>query len=182
METKGIITVVVTVTVAVIVLAGILMPVLTDATKTEDKYTNEGYYGMTYTETEDITLEWDHTKPNIATVNGVDMNLPTDADVSLTICCGDTWLMRYLGDKIEFYTNATTHIDASVTAGTDGTLAASEGSYTFTTTADSNNTRTGTYTYLYCVDNDGQYVMKHSGDSAYVNGDSIIYGQGRTYV
>ena len=68
METKGIITVAVTVTVAVIVLAGILMPVLTDATKTEETFTNKGYYRMShYDSTTDHTFAWDYQTPNVVT-------------------------------------------------------------------------------------------------------------------
>ena len=167
--------------VAITVIAAVLMPVLADATKTENTFTNEGYYDMQYTESDAVNIAWDHTKPHQVTINNVDVQLPENPSVSLTIVCGDGWLIRYTGSAFQMYLNASSNRSASVADETDATFVAYGGTAVFTSTADSNNTATVFYTFMYYIDSTGPYVMKISDGAAYVKSDSLMYGQGRTY-
>lgn len=165
------------------VMFGALIPVFGDVTATEDTFTNTGYYRMSYVETDtDITITWDHTKPHEIVVNSDIVKLPDNPDVTLSIVMNDTWIVRYTGDALQMYLNASSHRDASVSAGTDAEITLSGGTVNWVSTADENNTATTTYTYVYYATNDGPYIMKSALDSAYLKGDSLIYGHGRSYV
>ena len=145
-------------------------------------FTNDGYYNVTYTETEEVTISWDHTKPKIITVDDTDIDL-TGITVDLTIVAGDDWLVRYKSAGIvTFWPASGNTVEANVTAGTDMTIVASEGTATITTTAGSNNTASPTYTGLYTISENGDYVMKKSDAPAYLKGDSSILAIGITNI
>lgn len=192
MESKGIITVAVTVTVAVIVLAGILMPVLDDATTTEDKFTNDGVlYARTLDADSECIISFDHTTPTIVTIDDVDIDmieLTTALNTQqITIAFSDDWFIRCLynaGNKaIVVYKCGTSSAQAiggaSESNGNDMTVTISSGAATITY---------GETTLNYNIDADGMvlsskkadYIIKSSTDEVYVNSDSIVYGAGRT--
>ena len=168
--------------VSLVVLAAVLVPILDDATTVNEMFTNVGYYDMSYTEDDAVSVAWDHTAPHQVTVNNEIVALPESPQNALTIVCGDGWLIRYTGTAFQLYLNASSNRSASVNDGTDATFVASGGSATFTSTAESNNTATVSYTSMYYVNSDGIYVMKQSDKPAYVKGDSLMYGQGRSYL
>lgn len=174
----------ITAVVVVIVLAGVLMPVLNDATDTDTTFKNAGYYDLFYTQTDDVTLEWDYTNPSVVTVNGDAISLPTPSrQYPKTIMCGDDWVLRLSASvdgnaTLDFYT-PTTSGGAGVTNTTSASVVASNGTATFTNTA--SVTRTASYTYLYCISADGDILMKDLASPSYVLGSSEIYGMGLTF-
>lgn len=179
----------ITAVVVVIVLAGVLMPVLDDATATTDKFTNDGSFELTYNQPDEITLVWDHTNPGSITVNDESITMPTlNNGESRTVLCGDDWLVRFGygtslgGNYIQWYPSVGASILASVANGYDLTVTCSDGTVTVSDTASTPNTSTQSYSYFYCVADDGDYVMKNGADAVYVTGDTTVYAMGLTNV
>lgn len=173
----NILTLAITLTIGVILAGSLLMPVISDATTTHVTFENAGYFDMKYTETESVSLSWDHTDPHNITINGEVVALEESPAAPRTIICGDSWFVRYGGDSLAWYASSGSAAGASVAGETDATLTAANGSVSFT---GGTTTRTGTYTYLYVVAEDGEFVMKTANDKAYLNGDSTIYAMGLT--
>lgn len=173
---------VITLVVGIILAGSVLMPVLNDATETERTFLNKGYYEMTYTEADDVSLTWDSADPHKVTVNDAVIDLPATADLPgpINIICGDDWFIRYTGAGLQFYPSTGSSVNAG--NGVDMTVTASEGTVTITTNADPAVTKTAYYTFLYVVSENGAYVMKNTNDVAYVHEDSEIYGIGRSTV
>lgn len=189
METKKIVMGVISVAVAIIVLMS-MIPIFTDAGASEDTYTNEGMlYATPLNDESEYTIEWKYETPTTLTVNEDVFDLT--AILSGTVYQGftflftDEWMLRYQADSssillIKVNEAATTVDTASVSTEKDLTVSISEGAAAITI---------GTTTYDYVVDSDGliitndedaEYVLKTSTDKAYVLGDSMIYGAGRT--
>ena len=168
----------VAVLVSLVVLAGVLMPVLDDATATTDTFTNEGYFNVRYSPTTDVSLSWDHTDPKKVTVDGDVYDL-SNISVDCTLVCGDNWIIRYRGsnDSMAYWGSSGAAIVASASAGTDFTATCSGGSLSISA---GTSTATDSYTDLYCIDSDGSFVMKKTDTSAYLNGDSPFYAIGVT--
>ena len=182
MEKTNLLTLVVTLTVGIILAGSLLMPVISDATTTEKTFLNKGYYEMTYTEADDVSMTWDSTDPHKVTVNDVVIDLPATADLPgpINIICGDDWFIRYTGTGLQFYPSTGSSVNAG--SGVDMTVTASEGTVTITTNAVPAVTKTAYYTFLYVVSENGAYVMKNTNEAAYVHKDSEIYGIGRSTV
>lgn len=175
--------------VVALVLAGAVLPVFAETTSATDTFKNVGYYDLTYSETDNTTLIWDHTKPNELSVNGVAVVMPTLTNgESRTVMCGDNWLIRMGygvslgGYYIQWYPAVGSSILASQNNGLDLTVICSDNVVSVTDTDTTPHTATGAYTYTYCVSNDGAFVMKKATDSAYMVGDSPIYAMGLTNV
>ena len=178
----NILTLAITLTVGIILAGSLLMPVISDATTTEKTFLNKGYYEMTYTEADDVSMTWDSTDPHKVTVNDVVIDLPATADLPgpINIICGDDWFIRYTGTGLQFYPSTGSSVNAG--SGVDMTVTASEGTVTITTNAEPAVTKTAYYTFLYVVSENGAYVMKNTNEAAYVHKDSEIYGIGRSTV
>lgn len=175
--------------IGIVVLASVLMPILDDATATTDKFTNDGNYEITYTQTDNITLIWDHTSPSSVSINGESITTPTLSNgEQRTILCGDDWIIRLGygtslgGYYIQWYPSSGASILASQANELDLTVTCASGSVSVTDTASTPNTATGTYTYLYCIADDGAFVMKNATDSVYMLADSEFYAMGLTNV
>ena len=186
MEMK-IIGVTITVFVSLVVLAAVLMPVLDDSTATEDTYTNEGWFRMSqYDATTNHVISWTYEKPNVITVDGEDVVIGYNVkDGSCTVVANSIWLLRYKVDS-----NGNTE-NVGFLYGTSGTKLATVADHqtaTLTLTAGSasvsvgNYTGTHSYDVVYVPDTDGDYTMKKSDETAYINGDSPIYGFGLTRI
>lgn len=189
MNTKSIVAIAIAIAVGAITLSTVLVPAISMGTNTEDTFKNVGSFDMTYSQTENVTLMWDHTAPGKITVNDVAITMPTLANgESRTVLCGDDWLIRFGygtslgGNYIQWYASSGSNIIGSVNNGYDFTATCTNGTVTITDTASTPNTATGSYTYLYCVANDGDYIMKNANESAYMVGDSPIYAMGLTNV
>ncbi len=184
MEKMNALTLIITLVVGVILTGALLGPVISDATKTEETFKNEGYYTMTYSEADALTFSWDCTAPNVATINGNEVPLITPPQYTpVNVVCGDDWFLRWTGDTMQFYSVAGGNnpaLSASVASETSLTLVASSGSATIQNTAATPVSQTVDYTFMYVVDPNGSLVMKDSAKSVYLLGDSEIYAIGRT--
>ena len=176
--------------IVVVVLGAVLMPVLDDATTTEDKFTNEGYFKVsTYdiSSSDTLLIKWDHTAPNQMTVNGEVVALPTATDsVTYTVVgTSDNTLLRYQNNPsstvMQAYGGA--NWSCSTTNGYDMTFSITGSTATITSTQNVNSPTTLTLTgTVYYANVTGDYVMKKSNVSAYLNGDSDVYGIGTSVI
>lgn len=190
METNKLIAGIVAAAIAVIVLAGVLMPALSNATTTEDKFTNDGgfYFMEKITDETDYRFIWDHTKPTIATVNGEEVTLEKGTTV---ISNGGTFLIRYGQDGTGYYLQSVPGSTLNVIAYSAGTNAAdlditvSSGTISVKKTLVSDSsvtTVTSTCDNGFGVAASGNYVLKKPTQTAYMNGDSEIYAMGLTTI
>ena len=167
------------------------MPVLDDATATEDTFTNEGYYFMDKISANDTTehrIEWSSSSASTITVDGKDVDVSKwglSGFASVSIFATETDIVRVgvsnTGASITWiqirgstvaYAGASASFDATISAGTASIHLDSELS-----------NRSLTYTDAYMIKADaGSYVMKKSNESAYMNADSEIYSLGYTTI
>lgn len=183
MNTGQLATILVSVLVCGVLIAGML-PIFGDVSASEDTFENKGLTKMMLIdESTDVTVFWDHTDPANITVGDKKVPVPQSSRYPISIICSDEWGLRYLVQSEQtlltlFDTSASTLFNASTgEEGNDMTVTISNGVATFdngTTTKDES------FTTGYCISDVGDYVMKSSSDSSYLNGDSIIFGTGRT--
>lgn len=177
METNKLIAGIVAAAIAIIVLAGVLMPALSNATKTTDTLTNEGYFNVSLIdENTDVTITWDHTDPKKITIgtNAIDLsNVPVS--LPITLVGTDKAIVRY-----EDHSNGNTYIYYNGNGGQkvinssgseDATIVLTDTSFsgTFGTTE-----RTATITNGIYADPNGTYIMKDKDVPCYLKDDSII--------
>lgn len=172
--------------VVVILIAGVLMPALSNATSTDDTFTNDGYFRMSRIDdtAENITVVWDHTKPHTFTVNSTDYEISTIGR-AISMVFGDDWIIRYNDSTtnvtvqgFHMATNSFAGPSASVNNGKDMTITLSQGTMTMTNGTD---TRTMSYTDGFYIDPNGSYIMRNNADDgAYVKGSDIVEGRGDT--
>lgn len=181
MDAKTIAVSVVSIAIACLFAVALLIPVIAESTAETDTFKNVGYYNMSYKETDSVSLFWDHTKPSVVTVNDVEYTFSNVDQNRITIVCGDDWVVRFQTSINDIsYWSPTKSIYGSIQNGVDLSLTASEGSVSVSNTASTPVTDTTTYTTLYCIDKDGDYVMKKANENVYLNGDSTIYALGTT--
>ena len=188
MENKFI-ALVVGLTVGVIMLSGFLWPVVADATATEHTFINDGMFNAkTIDETTEMTLTFDPmTDPNIITVDGVDIDMSNTPDTygSVTVVFTDDWFARYVvsNGALAIYKCGTSSSSAiggaSVSNEQTLSMIISSGSATITFGETTLNYSVAGDGLAICP-NKGDYVIKTATDTAYVNGDSTVYGVGRT--
>ena len=189
MEGNKLLTLLVTITVGIIFIGALLAPVIEDNSETEKKYTNDGFFNATYLNDKSTdVLSYDYTNPTILTINGndVDMSSIDSSYSSVTVAFSDKWFVRYVitTNTIYLYETDTVTSPATFTIAPEDeknvTLTCSNGTATFVVGED---------TYTKTISGDGliisssekaEYVMKKSATAAYVNGDSLVYGAGRT--
>lgn len=76
MESKNLLTLIITLVVGIILAGSLLMPVLNDATETEKTYTNSGYWYMSSDDSEPHTFEF--VSGNTWIIDGVEYNTGTE--------------------------------------------------------------------------------------------------------
>lgn len=174
MESKNLLTLAITLTVGIILAGSLLMPVISDATKTTGILNNAtgsqlGYLIEIDDESE-YTMTWDVTTPDVVEVNGENVTLYAGT----VICGGDPdFIIRY-------YSGSTKYIqgrDGTTNFTANSTLDISIASGTITIEADEN-----TYTYSitkgFALAKSGEYVMKSSAQAAYMLADSEFNAYG----
>lgn len=190
MNAKSIAMGVVAMVVATVLVVTCAVPIISDSVKTEDTFTNEGYFRMakiSATDESTYTISWDATTPNIITINDTDIDITTwgsAGDVAYSIFATESDIFRMgvanngynvswiqLRGSTYAYVGATSNFDATIESGTatievDSTVS----SYTLA------------YTDAYVIDPSGNYTMKKSNVSSYLLDDSTIYGMGITGV
>lgn len=184
METKKIVMGVISIAVAIIVLMS-MIPIFTDAGASEDTFTNEGYFRMAkYTSEDTFVASWDYENPNQITINGVVEQLPTSMNVlGTSIILGDNYYLRYVprDSAVTLYYDGVGNMTASPETSTGMTIELGEESIVFQLTGGASTSRSvTTLTDFYAVNSTGSFVMKDAEKPAYLNGDTEIYGCGRT--
>ena len=173
--------------IGIIVLGGVLMPILDDATATTDTFTNDGYARMSETDEETVITWTPSVDRTIINVNGEPYSLsvfPKTFNTSYSIAFADDFILRVYMDGV-----GPSNIQIWQSGYRNG--ASSSSSYTATFTISSStlsynsgapDATTSTYTHsggYFCVDPNGDYIMKPQGSAAYVLEDSsVIYAGG----
>lgn len=187
METKKMVMGVISVAVAIIVLMS-MIPIFTDAGASEDTFTNVGVFNAKSMDaTSSHTLTYDYTTPTILTVDDADIDMSNTplTYASVSVAFSNDWFLRYIlsNNSLILYKCGTN------SAAAIKTIAPSDEANVSVTISDGSATIVmGESTYSYTVDGAGMiitsdvgdYVVKKSTDKAYVNGDSVVYGIGRT--
>lgn len=174
----------ITLVVGIILAGSVLMPVISDATKTTETYTNDGYYRMThYDATSDHTMFWTYEKPDTVTIDNEDVKLtyPTVAGSSVTVIADTDWIFRlYVGPSgpafIDYIPSTGGVTRATVADSMTLTVTLTSGS--MSASFSDGTTKTGTYTDIWLPSNNGDLTMKKADKTAYVLGDSEIVGYG----
>lgn len=167
--------------IAVIVLAGVLMPALSNATTTETTFKNEGYgrySDIGSSADNEITISWDHTDPTVFIVDGVEIkyDMPSNlggisvvfgTDFSVRLIYGSNgYGVQYIGPSNSDY------LLTSEQNGLDMTISLNQGTITLTDTNTTPTVKTLSYTTAYYPNPNGQYSMKDSSEAAYLLKDS----------
>lgn len=187
MDPKRIVMLVVGASVMVLIFSAILVPIINDATKTDETFTNDGYFrysSIESTATDELTIKWEYTNPEYITVGTDTVKTSGFASTWGSVIFGDDWTIRYnYSDNTEIqYLGPTTddYILASVSTERDLTITLSGGTATI---SNGTVTLTAPYTVAYYPDNNGSMIMKKSNEVAYLLKDSsIVIANGSTYV
>lgn len=160
-----------------------VMPLAADYSEAKT-FTNEGYLRFTeIDDTESYVMSWDVATFEKATVNGEDYTIYPDIsnrinNVSIFMI-PNVGIIRFNTTGGGFASNQVVGLGAlNVNAGFEISL--NEGTYTITN--DQNSTLTGSYTTAYCLDPEGEYVLKLPSENAFVTDNSKVFGMGVTNV
>lgn len=176
-----------TLVVGVILAGALLMPVINDTTATERTFKNLGYYSLDVAKADPadtITIEFDHTKPLVLTVNGEEISMPKQI---VTFVGSNDIMVRYFYNNdtrvsVHAYIGSTNNgVYADSWNDQDMTITISEGTVT---ASNGSTTRQSTPTSdIYCISAEsGEYVMKPYDQTAKLKGDSKFIAIGRTAV
>lgn len=182
MEVKKLTIAVLSLTIAALIAVTVLIPVVSDVTSTTDTFTNDGLYLMdtiSSTDTDTVTLTWDHTKPKEITVNSITVSLakiPDTWGITVPLIQTNSWFILYnkqTPTNIQLYTSTGWTKQASTSDNTDLSISMASGtaSMTFGATSTSYN-----YTDGYYVSSTGSYTMMGANDYAYVLTTSAMAG------
>ena len=187
MEKKDLIIGVVGLTVCVIVAATVLMPILSDATKTTDTYTNEGYFRASqYDTTTNHTLTWSYESPNVVVVDGADVTLDYHVkNGGVTVVADTNWIVRMFTDSNGDVANLALLLSSGgttlATVANSDTVSMSFESGTMSCTFGATS-KTAPYTDLYLPSTNGAFIMKNADIDAYINSDSTVVAYGLSRV
>lgn len=182
MNTKPIVAVAIALTVGIVTFSGVLIPAIESGVNTEDTFTNTGLiYASELNEDTTMSMSWDHTKPNILTVDGEDMVIPS-ATWPVSVAFSESWVIRVFPESNGYIqlvdaTSGYPTLAATVSQGSDMSIEINSGTLSATvgTTTKTNQITTGLV-----IDDNGNYVLKKSTDSAYILSNSIVYCAGYT--
>lgn len=176
METKNLVSMVLAITVGIICIGSVMVPVISDATKTVETLDNTadalGYLISIDSETDDYTLTWDVDDPDVVLVNGEEVSLYAG-----TILCGSPdFLIRYYSGSTDYLQGRTSDSADNFTASSSLSMTVSSG--TITIVSDESTTKTYSITSGFAISSDGDYVMKAPTQEAYMKLDSELYAFG----
>ena len=192
MEKMNALTLIITLVVGVILTGALLGPVINDATKTTETFTNTGYLRLGEISSEDpdtYTITWTYENPHQFIVNDEIYTMPdgntTGSVFPYTMFATDGWGLRYTqtggnvdlnlygsGENSQLLWYATTTDTNTVTITING------GTASFVKNGGSAVNMT--YTNMFIPDNDGEFILKKGNSPAYLNSESVIYSTGRT--
>ena len=171
------------ITIAVIVCAVVLIPVVQESTEITTTFTNDGYFRMTHYGTDtDITITWSSDKPKTFVVNDEEITINYDVSGgSVTVIADTNFLVRFNESSKSLTWVGTS--GGSYGANESATFTFLEGTVNATLIANGNTqTRTTTYTDVYVPSLNGSFVMKKYDKPSYLNADSEIFAYGLSRV
>lgn len=189
MNAKSITIGVVAMVVATVIVVTCAVPIISDSVKTEDTYTNEGFFYANYlTSASTDTLTWKYTNPTVLTVNDVDVDTSQwdSSYQNVTVAFSNKWFIRFALDTTVIYLY---DVDTALSSSTDYCSVANEKNFSMVCESGTATITMGEEVYTETITGDGliitgeskgAYVMKKSSTNAYVLGDSLVYGSGRT--
>lgn len=182
MEIKELTAVLVVAMVGCILVAGFI-PVVGESVSATTTFKNDGYYSMDkVNNTANIVITWDHTDPNVITIDDktLDVSFATSG-LAYTVVGGEDLAVRYVksGTTTYFQGLGSTYFNGG--ANQDITITVANGEVVCKSNRSDIPDYTVTYTFdnsVYVANPNGtgnySYVMKDSTKSAYINGDSIM--------
>lgn len=166
---------IVTLVIGFIMVTAAVMPLAADYSEAKT-FTNEGYYNIAYTESEELTVQWDPAAPGTLVINSESYTVPSGLPSGVSIVCADDWIIRYTANSVILFSSD--YREATTSNGDKFQLTASGGTATVEFIGDSTTTYTKSYTFIYHISTTGDYVMKKSNDPVYLNGNSTVYAMG----
>lgn len=170
METKNVLSGIVSLTVVVICVAVIMMPVLADYTSTTRTYTNEGSYFIA-PDGEDHTIVFG---ADAATVDGTTVEYPegfgTGTSKSTTVAFGEDWVLRLVNGYTRLQLAGPPHAYDAESLSSDGITASITGTTLDVTINSTDYTLTDCQYYLAA---EGEHVLCYN---PYVKEDTQIVG------
>lgn len=172
--------------VGVLLIGSLLVPTITDATATEETFTNTGYYRMAST-TDEMVIRWTPSEdPFTINVNNVDISIESlkqYAYSSYSMAFSDDFIVRYYyetpttqsiqlwNDNFRAGINTSSTYTAIITINSEGV--------SYTTTNPEQSTISLSHSGDYFIINpDGDYIMKYRDESAYLLKDTTIFYAG----
>lgn len=177
------------ITIAVIVCAVVLIPVVQESTQTHDTFTNNGFYTMDKVDdTSSHVITWDLNTPRKIVIDDTEfaLSMPSgsytlygseDVIFRLTIA---SWRVYLQVLSQSFYENRISQ-DASPTNGIVE-ISINDGTVTYTYSVDSTEKTFDVSDDSFVINpvGTGEYTMKNSSESAYVLDDSFVILAGST--
>lgn len=177
MDLKTLPVVIITLLVAVILTAVVLVPVVNDAVSGEHTYRNEGYFHLQKYE-DDFTFSWNYATPSVFTINGETVTYDnTDGSLKM-IVLGKAFKITISNDNTLTFFGGGAYVSGNATY---PEVTASLSSGTFSITNGTNSKNITSVTEVYSIAKDGPYVMKKYNVSAYLEDDSEIYATDQNF-
>lgn len=174
----------ISITIAVIMIAGALLPVIFSSTAEADTYTNDGLFKMGHTDTDIPRIDWSADKPYIITVksiNRIDMS-NLEVGVRYTIFASSIFAIDYMimsnesvqiygySDSAYFTLSSTDSESWLVLQSYQGAVSAIYRTNGENVTVNYTQTPEG----YYYISHDGNLVLKNSNESCFLSKDSEI--------
>lgn len=162
------------------VIFSAMLPIMGEVTSAETTFTNDGYFRMDKITDGNFTFLWEYDHPSTFTVNGNSTEFTNDTSLEISVVCSESFYLRIRANNLSFIYN-----------GPGGNMVAdATGEYIQISLVENVGTVTdGTNTInltnigdIYHISDTGDYSMKKSNESAYMNGDSQIFNRGMTKV
>lgn len=181
METNKLISGIVAAAIAIIALAWVLMPVLTDATTTHETFTNEGVFYVEVDPTDTYTIKYDRSvESGVVYINNKAMDVPFTTgytimalDQSVLRLQSNDTTIQYKGNGS--YLTGIVSLDITVSNGSV------TGTYETFTTQSPRDWPETTYTECHIASPDKEnYIMTEYNTVVKLKGDSDIFAFGQT--
>lgn len=176
MSSEKLVAGIVTVAIAIILVAGCLIPVISESTEKEDKFTNTGMYTLDKLSVDSTySLFWDHTKPAEVVIGTKTIDMSSLGYGTFMMIGCENFALRYFSinggaSGIQIYGD-NQNFSAATSNNKDMTISISSG----TMTANNGTEKTydlGSHTYAYNAAGTGTYVLKNSATDVYAVDDS----------
>ena len=165
----------ISVAIALVLVIGCAVPIISDSVATDDTYKNEGIKLSKVGTDSSHTIEWDHTDPNVITIDDTSIEMSSTANPRGFVFGSENFYLKWysLGDTkigVQFF-SGDTRMDGNISSSKDMTITVASGSVSVTAGTDTNTYTLGDNAYI--LDSTGSYVLKQ-GLTANVLADTEI--------